>query len=69
MAHAQSKPGWFRRSRLLPRSPELIAVIGALARGFRQDAQAQQVLKLAGESTDPSIRRAASGVVEEPAHE
>lgn len=67
VSHALTKPGWFRRSRLLPRSPELIAVIGALARGFRQDAQAQQVLKLAGESTDPSIRRAASGVVVEEA--
>ena len=67
VSHALTKPGWFRRSRLLPRSPELIAIIGALARGFRQDAQAQQVLKLAGESTDPSIRRAASGVVVEEA--
>jgi hypothetical protein len=61
LAHALTKGGWFRRRRLLPRSPELIAVIGALVRGFGSDPNAQLVLRLATESNDPAIRKAASG--------
>ena len=56
--HALTKQGWFRRRRLLPRSPELVAVLAALARGFRQDPSAQLVLRLASESNDPELRRA-----------
>jgi hypothetical protein len=64
LAHALTKRRWFRRRRLLPRSPELLAVIDALARGFRTDPNTQLVLKLAAESNDPSIRKAVTGVVE-----
>jgi hypothetical protein len=64
VAHALTKGGWFRRRRLLPRSPELLAVIGALARGFRADANAQLVLRLASESGDPAIRKAGTGQAE-----
>lgn len=60
--HALTKQGWFRRRRLLPRTPELLAVVASLARGFRQDPNAQLVLRLATESNDAEIRRAASGV-------
>lgn len=63
--HALTKQGWFRRRRLQPRTPELIAVLGALARGFRQDPNAQLVLRLASDSNDPEIRRAASGAATE----
>lgn len=63
--HALTKPGWFRRRRLLPKTPELLAVVAALARGFKQDVTAQTVLRLAEESNDPQVRRAAAGVTEE----
>jgi hypothetical protein len=66
VAHALTKQGWFRRRRLLPKSPELLAVLASLARGFRQDTSAQLVLRLASESNDPDIRRAASGAGDEP---
>ena len=59
--HALTKQGWFRRRRLLPRTPELVAIIASLARSFRQDANAQLVLRLASESGDPELRRAATG--------
>jgi hypothetical protein len=61
LAHAWTKGGWFRRRKLLPRSPELLAVIDALARGFGNDNNAQAVLRLAEQSSDPAIRKAASG--------
>jgi HEAT repeat protein len=63
--HALTKQGWFRRRRLQPRTPELIAILGTLARGFRQDANSQLVLRLASESNDPELRRAASGAATE----
>ncbi len=59
--HALTRPSWFRRRRLLPRTPELLAVVGSLAQGFRQDPNAQQVIRLAKESSDGAIRRAAAG--------
>ncbi|HEY7683742.1 MAG TPA: hypothetical protein VH879_13940 [Gemmatimonadales bacterium] len=65
VAQALTKPTWFRRRRLQPRSPELLAVVNALARGFRSDPNAALVLRLAGESSDPAIRKAAAGQVED----
>jgi HEAT repeat protein len=59
--HALTRPSWFRRRRLLPRTPELLAVVGTLGRSFRQDPNAQLVLRLASESSDGAIRRAAAG--------
>lgn len=53
--------GWFRRKKLVPKTPELVAVISCLAQGFRQDANAQLVLRLAWESSDAEIRSAAAG--------
>ncbi|MDZ4863327.1 MAG: hypothetical protein SGJ01_07760, partial [Gemmatimonadota bacterium] len=63
--HALTRQGWFRRRRLVPRSLELLAILGCLARSFRQDPNAQLVLQLAQESGDPLIQRAATGAVEE----
>lgn len=65
VAQALTKPGWLRRRRLMARSPELLAVLGALARGFRNEPNAQLVLRLAGESGDPAIRKAATGQTED----
>jgi len=65
VTHALTKPGWFRRRRLLPRTPELVAIISALARNYRNDPAAGQVLRLAGQSNDGGIRRAAAGEVDE----
>lgn len=66
VAHALTQPKWFRRRRLLPRSPELLAVLSALARGFGGDPGAQLVLRLAATSNDPAIRKAPLIQVEEP---
>ncbi|HTS88324.1 MAG TPA: HEAT repeat domain-containing protein [Gemmatimonadales bacterium] len=65
VGQALTKPGWFRRRRLVSRSPELLAVLGALARSFRNEPNAQLVLRLATESSDPAIRKAATGQAEE----
>ena len=65
--HALTRPRWFRRRKLLPRTPELIAVIATIIRNFAQDQQAQQVIHLAIASSDAAIRRAASGALEQEA--
>jgi hypothetical protein len=62
---ALTQPNWFRKRKLMPKSQELLAVIGCLARSFRQDPNAQLVLRLAWESSDPEIRTAATGAVED----
>jgi hypothetical protein len=64
---ALTRPRWFRRRRLVPRTPELLVLISSLARNFGQDPVAQQVLRLAGESNDTDIRNAAAGVGPEAA--
>jgi HEAT repeat protein len=56
-----TQPNWFRKRKLMPKSPELLAVIGCLARSFRQDPNAQLALRLAWESSDADIRQAATG--------
>jgi len=61
VSRALSESRWLRRRKLVPKSPELLAVIACLARGFRQDANAQLALRLAWESNDPEIRKAATG--------
>jgi HEAT repeats len=63
--HALTKGGWFRRRRLLPRTPELLAVVGVLARSFKNDPRTQLVLRLASESSDPAIRKAGTGTAED----
>ena len=65
VTHSLTKPGWFRRRRLLPRTPELVAMIGALARHYKNDPAAAQVLRLAAQSNDGGIRRAAAGQEDE----
>lgn len=62
---ALTQPNWFRKRKLMPKSQELLAVIGCLARSFRQDPTAQLALRLAWESSDPDVRTAATGVIED----
>jgi hypothetical protein len=62
---ALTQPNWFRKRKLMQKSPELVTIIGCLARSFRQDPNAQPVLRLAWESSDPEIRTAATGVIED----
>lgn len=62
---ALTQPNWFRKRKLMPKSPELLAVIGCLARSFRTDPTAQLALRLAWESSDPDVRTAATGVIED----
>jgi len=54
-------PRWFRRRKLMPKNPAMLAMLAALGRGFANDPGAQAALRLAAESTDPQIRRAAAG--------
>ncbi|MDH4130998.1 MAG: hypothetical protein OEV95_04250 [Gemmatimonadota bacterium] len=65
--HALTRARWFRPRRLVPRSPELIAVIATITRSFARDPQAQLVIRLALASNDGAIRRAASGALEQEA--
>jgi hypothetical protein len=66
LQQALTRPRWFRRRRLAPKSPSLVAVIGCLARGFATDPQAELALRLARESPDPELRAAATGASEGP---
>ncbi len=61
VSQALTAPGWFRRRKLVPKSPVLLTVIQVLARNFATDPGAQAVLRLAAESADPQVRRAAAG--------
>lgn len=62
LKHAVTKAGWFRRARLAPRTPELLAVLMVLAARWREDPAAIPVLRLAEASADPEVRAAARGV-------
>jgi len=57
--HALTKKKLFRGRRLMPRSPEILAIVAALARGWREDKVAAEVLRQAQSSGDPQIRAAA----------
>jgi hypothetical protein len=50
----------FGREKLPPKSPELLAALGALAAGWGQDPTARRVLARAARSRDPEIRRTAT---------
>lgn len=52
------------RLRLAPKSPELVAAITALRRGWRGDAKAAAVIRRAASSSDGDIRAAAGGAGE-----
>jgi hypothetical protein len=54
---------WFGRVRLQPKSPELLAVIHALATTWPDDPQAAGVLAAAARSSDPEIRQALSAEI------
>jgi hypothetical protein len=58
LEHALSKKKLFRGRRLLPKSPELLAIVSVLAKGWRTDKAAAEVLRLAGSSADAEIRAA-----------
>jgi hypothetical protein len=57
--------GWFRRRKLVPRNPAMLAMLAALGRSFATDPAAQLALRLASESTDPQVRRAATGAADD----
>lgn len=65
VSQAVTAPAWFRRRKLMPKNPAMLAVLAVLGRGFAQDPGAQVALRLAAESTDPQIRRAATGATED----
>lgn len=65
VSQALTPGGWFRRRKLVPKSPAMLAVLAALGRGFAQDPGSQLALRLAQESTDPQIRQAATGATED----
>lgn len=47
---------WPRRPKLRPATPEMLAALGAIAAGWRDDAAAAVAVKLAGQSRDPEVR-------------
>jgi len=61
LEHAVTKRGWFRRRRLAPRSPEMLAIVSVLASRWRDDPKAADVIRLAESSADPEIRAATKG--------
>jgi hypothetical protein len=46
--------------RLVPKSPEMLAALGALATSWREDAEVMLVLDQALKSRDPEVRNAAT---------
>jgi len=56
---ALTKPRWYRRRRLAPKSPVLLAILAALAARWSRDPEAGAVLRLAAAHRDPEIRAAA----------
>lgn len=64
MSRVASKRGWgpFRRLRLEPKSPELMASLVVLAQQFGQHPEVAAVLRLAQDGRDPEIRAASRGV-------
>jgi hypothetical protein len=56
---AVSRTRWFRRRRLAPKSPELLATIAGLAAHWPEEPRAQQVLATAERHADADIRAAA----------
>jgi hypothetical protein len=57
--HALTKKKLFRGRRLMPKSPEILAIVAALARGWRDDKLAAEVLRRAQSSGDAEMRAAA----------
>jgi hypothetical protein len=57
--HALTKKKLFRGRRLMAKSPEILAIVAALARGWREDKAAAEVLRLAQSSGDAEIRAVA----------
>jgi len=53
--------GFFRRTRLAPKSADLVAGIGVLARAFHGHPQTEEVLRLAAQSGDPELIGAGKG--------
>ncbi len=51
----EGKRGWFGRRRLAPRSPEMLAALGALASAWRAHPDAVPLLELAVKSTDIEV--------------
>ena len=57
--HALTRKKLFRGRRLMPKSPEILAIVAALARSWREDKAAAEVLRLAQSSGDAEIRAVA----------
>ena len=58
---ATARSALLRRRRLLPTTPEVLAAITAICAGWRQDAEAQEVIALASRSRISEIRTATKG--------
>jgi hypothetical protein len=52
---ALDKKGFFRRERLAPKSPEVLAALTGLASHWRADPRVEPVLQLALRSGDPEV--------------
>lgn len=65
LSRVASRRGWgpFRRYRLEPRSPEMLAALVALHQQFRDHSDVAGALRLAEASRDPDTRAASRGVM------
>ena len=64
MSRVASKRGWgpFRRLRLEPKSPEVLASLVVLAQQFGQHPEVAEVLRMAAAGRDSEMRAASRGV-------
>lgn len=56
--NALTKPRWFRRRRLVAKSPVLLAALAALAARWSRDSEVGAVLRIAAAHHDPEVRAA-----------
>ena len=58
MSRVAQKSRFLRKWQLQPKSPEMLAALGALAAYWAQDADVQEILNLAIKANDPDFRKA-----------
>jgi hypothetical protein len=60
VARATTRTRWFKRLRMLPSAPEVIAAVNAIALGWKDDPAAAALLSLAKKSKEGELRQAAT---------
>lgn len=58
VSHVAKRSRFFRKWELLPKSPEMLAALGALAAYWTQDPDVQEILNIAIKTNDPELKKA-----------